>query len=132
MPARCGHHCPQWKMMGRRQMSHLNPLLQQRLRLCPAAIQLYGYHLVAVGGKYPVSFHIARFLYAIDFVPAQQLDEKPGKILSPRADNDLFRLRLYPTERPQMLRNGLAQAVYSLSAAGLKQLGAAGAEDFPG
>ena len=31
-----------------------------------------------------------------------------------------------------MLRNGLAQAVYSLSAAGLKQLGAAGAEDFPG
>ena len=108
MPARCGHHRPQWEMVGRRQMGHLNPLCQQRHRLRPAAIQPDGYYRVAVGGKNPVGLHIAWFLHAINFVPAQQLDKKPGKILSSRADNDLLRLRLYSPEGPQMLRNGLA------------------------
>ena len=83
------------------------------------------------GGVDLADFAVARFLHGIGFVPAQKLDQQVIQEVRSRADEDVFRVNMHPTEGGQVTRNGLAQLRDSLVGQGQQQFFAVIQHDLP-
>ena len=66
----------------------------------------------------PGDFAVPRVFHRVDFVPAQELDEKIVQKVRSRADDKLIRMDLHPPESRQMLGDGQPQFRTSLGRQG--------------